>query len=259
MAGPAGNGKVTWHRELELESVRLMPGAHRSPREGICAVELASLLAGERFSDHPACVCKVIAAFMRSLNDRLGHRDRQRLIPYVQRAVDSRGGRELTRRRYEICLAAAGVAVQGGPLRRGLSRLTLRGRIFALFGLRHAMRIHEGAGEYAARVLFARQGTEAAFAVLDRLLEAAPLAHPVQRPPGERVAAAVRELAGEAQVSDHESAGKRANHNGHPGHLGGRYARQADEEDVEHDRARNSDPEGETKSAEEPHRVPSLP
>ena len=259
MAGPAGLGSKNWHQVLDLESMRLAPGAHRSPREGICAVELASLLAGERFSDRPACVCRVIAAFMRSLNDRLGHRDRQRLIPYARRAVGSRGGREQTRRRYEICLAAAGVAVRGGALRRALARLLLRGRIMSLFGLRHAVRIQEGAGEYAARVVFAHQGTQASFRVLERLLEAAPLAHPVQSPTGERVAAAVRQLAGEAQVAQHENGGKRADHNGHSGHLGGRYARQADEEDVEHDGACDGDPEGESKSAEEPHRLPRVP
>jgi hypothetical protein len=33
----------------------LSPGKHRSPRTGACFMELASLLAGERWSDHPAC------------------------------------------------------------------------------------------------------------------------------------------------------------------------------------------------------------
>jgi hypothetical protein len=33
----------------------LSPGKHRNPRTGACFMEFASLLAGERWSDHPAC------------------------------------------------------------------------------------------------------------------------------------------------------------------------------------------------------------
>jgi len=44
------------------DRLRLQPGSHRSPRDGVCVVELASVLAGERFSDRPRCVCEVIAA-----------------------------------------------------------------------------------------------------------------------------------------------------------------------------------------------------
>ena len=32
----------------------LSPGKHRSPRKGACFMEFAALLAGERWSDHPA-------------------------------------------------------------------------------------------------------------------------------------------------------------------------------------------------------------
>ena len=40
----------------------LSPGKHRSPRTGACFMELASLLAGERWSDHPACTHPLLAA-----------------------------------------------------------------------------------------------------------------------------------------------------------------------------------------------------
>ena len=33
----------------------LSRGKHRNPRKGACFMEFASLLAGERWSDHPAC------------------------------------------------------------------------------------------------------------------------------------------------------------------------------------------------------------
>jgi hypothetical protein len=52
--------------------VELKAGKHASPEKGACVVELASMLAGERFSDHPRSVCPVIASFMRALNDELG-------------------------------------------------------------------------------------------------------------------------------------------------------------------------------------------
>ncbi len=43
-------------------------------------MEAAAFIAGEPWSDHPACVCPVIAAFMRSWNDGLSDKDRNRLL-----------------------------------------------------------------------------------------------------------------------------------------------------------------------------------
>jgi hypothetical protein len=88
--------------------LRLEPGTHASPYDGVCVVELASVLAGEEFSDHPRCVCEVIAGLLRSWNDRAGHFDRQRLVPYASRVIGSRAGRKVTRVRRDICLSWAG-------------------------------------------------------------------------------------------------------------------------------------------------------
>jgi hypothetical protein len=44
-------------------------GKHRSPRRGACFMELASYLAGERWSDHPACTHPVLARLARGVND----------------------------------------------------------------------------------------------------------------------------------------------------------------------------------------------
>ena len=74
-------------------ALRLEAGSHDSPGDGVCIVELASVIAGEPFSDHPRCVCKVIAAFLRSWNDRASHSARQRLLPYAERVVGSRAAR----------------------------------------------------------------------------------------------------------------------------------------------------------------------
>jgi hypothetical protein len=47
----------------------LSRGRHRSPRQGACLMELASYLAGERWSAHPACTHPLLAALARDVND----------------------------------------------------------------------------------------------------------------------------------------------------------------------------------------------
>ena len=54
-----------------FQTVRLARGRHQSPDQGACVMELASMLAGERFSDQPRTVCPVIAGFLRAYNDIL--------------------------------------------------------------------------------------------------------------------------------------------------------------------------------------------
>ena len=46
-------------------------------------MELASMLAGETFTDHPASVCPVIGSFLRSYNDSIDDRRRQSLYEYA--------------------------------------------------------------------------------------------------------------------------------------------------------------------------------
>src|SRR3712207_1707299 len=72
------------------QTTRLSPGRHRSPRHGTCAMELSSLLGGERFSDHPARVCAVLAAFLRGYNDATSDRVRQELFGVAATVVDTR-------------------------------------------------------------------------------------------------------------------------------------------------------------------------
>lgn len=63
--------------------VKLSRGRHADPSDGACLMELASLLAGEPWSDHPACVHPVLAAVARGVNDKIGDEDRARLVPLV--------------------------------------------------------------------------------------------------------------------------------------------------------------------------------
>jgi hypothetical protein len=98
--------------ELYHQTVRLGAGRHASPAHGMCTVELASVLAGEPFSDHPGSVCPVIAAFVRTYNDRVDATRRQDLLPYAARIVGTRGDREAERARAVRC---AGWAIGQRP------------------------------------------------------------------------------------------------------------------------------------------------
>jgi hypothetical protein len=164
-------GKPTTSAPLRIESLRLEPGSHASPEQGVCIVELASILAKEKFSDEPNCVCDVIGAFLRSWNDRASHVDRQRLRPYAARIVGTRSGRAITHSRRDFCLVWSELAgLNGGPVSRSLARLRARIRVAWVLGFRSALRLNRGAGEYAALVCFSRHESEASFRLLDHLL-----------------------------------------------------------------------------------------
>src|SRR5215208_4782445 len=150
--------------------VRLEPGSHRTPHDGVCIVELASIVGGERLSDRPRCVCPVLAAFLRGWNDRASYADRQRLEPYAAVVVGTGGSRTISRIRRDICLSWAGADLDRGALRRVAARLRMRARIAWTVGVWPSIRLWGGAGAYAARVCIARGGTDEAFALLDRLL-----------------------------------------------------------------------------------------
>jgi hypothetical protein len=70
-------------------------------------MELASMLAGEPFTDHPRSVCPTIAALLRVYNDTLGDRERQDLFRYASAAVDTRQGYELQEHRARFAVAWA--------------------------------------------------------------------------------------------------------------------------------------------------------
>jgi hypothetical protein len=69
----------------------LSPGKHRSPRTGACFMELASLLAGERWSDHPACTHPLLAAVGRQVNDHTSDAGRQRLADLIPSVIGLTG------------------------------------------------------------------------------------------------------------------------------------------------------------------------
>jgi hypothetical protein len=65
----------------------LSPGRHRSPLRGACFMEFASYLAGERWSDHPACTHGTLAHLARMVNDKTSDAGRARLTPLIPTVV----------------------------------------------------------------------------------------------------------------------------------------------------------------------------
>jgi hypothetical protein len=76
---------------LTVSAPELMPvlsrGKHRNPRRGACFMEMASYLAGERWSDHPACTHPLLADLARLVNDILTDRLRPKLIPLIPSVI----------------------------------------------------------------------------------------------------------------------------------------------------------------------------
>jgi hypothetical protein len=103
------------------QTVRLSQGKHRDPDHGACVMELASMLAGEPFSDRPRCVDPVIAGFLRTYNDGIDDQRRQDLYPLAAAAVGTRAVAGVQAERARMCLAW--VQAHHAQLRRGARRL----------------------------------------------------------------------------------------------------------------------------------------
>jgi hypothetical protein len=86
------------------QTIRLIRGRHSSPERGACVMEVASMLAGEPFTDEPHCVCPVIAEFLRTYNDQVDDRRRQDLFEYASLVVGTRADARTERRRADVCL-----------------------------------------------------------------------------------------------------------------------------------------------------------
>jgi hypothetical protein len=153
--------------ELPHQTIRLSAGRHASPDAGMCVVELASVLAGEPFSDRPHSVCPVIAAFLRTYNDRSEPARRQDLIPYAAKIVGSVVDLQSERARTAQCVDWA-TGRLGAPLPRRHWHLR---RIAAGRGARLQLQ-REMAAAWAARSVAPHDEDDhiAVLMLLDRLL-----------------------------------------------------------------------------------------
>ena len=73
--------------EERVRSTEFLPllsrGKHRRPRNGACVMEYASYLAGEKWSDHPACTHPLLGELARQVNDFVSDDARQALVEVV--------------------------------------------------------------------------------------------------------------------------------------------------------------------------------
>jgi hypothetical protein len=82
---------VRYDDQLPVLLPTLSRGKHRSPRRGACFMEFASLLAGERWSDHPACTHPLLAAVARHVNDCTSDAGRARLAELIPTVIGLTG------------------------------------------------------------------------------------------------------------------------------------------------------------------------
>lgn len=87
---------------LKLREMPLSKGAHKSPEQGVCLMEVVSYVAGEAFSDHPKCACPYMSWFLRRWNDDLDDEGRQMLKQFVPLLVNSNLGTKVANRRMDM-------------------------------------------------------------------------------------------------------------------------------------------------------------
>lgn len=94
----------------------LSRGKHRSPRQGACFMELASFLAGERWSDHPRCTHPLLAEVARNVNDRVSDGARSDLATLIPDVIGLTTDDPRADPRIALCCAL--VALPTAPFER---------------------------------------------------------------------------------------------------------------------------------------------
>lgn len=69
----------------------LSAGRHDSPAEGACVMEYVSVIAGEKFSDKPACTDETLAMMAWAINDSLYDEERHMMVPFITRLIGTSG------------------------------------------------------------------------------------------------------------------------------------------------------------------------
>jgi hypothetical protein len=158
---------------VNYQTIKLSKGKHTSPEDGACVMELASMLAGERFSDRPRSVSPAIGSFMRGYNDLLDDRRRQDLLRYASEVVGTAGSESLERSRRERLVQWA----DERWARRSLSGVL--GRFGQVWAARVPPAEPDSAGMYAVRALRngSRREHEEALELLDELIAMGPPPH----------------------------------------------------------------------------------
>lgn len=85
------------------QTLRIKRGRHRDPEDGASVMELAAMLAGEPFSDHPRCASPVVGELLRTYNDVIDDARRQTLYRCAAEVVGSRASRAIEQARVRAC------------------------------------------------------------------------------------------------------------------------------------------------------------
>jgi hypothetical protein len=99
----------------------LSAGKHRSPKKGACFMEMASFLAGERWSDHPACTHPLLAELARQVNDHVADDNRQRLVPLVPSVIGMTSDDPRVDARLALLAASTALPVAAEATQRALA------------------------------------------------------------------------------------------------------------------------------------------
>lgn len=68
----------------------LSKGAHKTPKDGACIMEMVSYVSGDEWTDMPACTDPLIAKIAQIVNDSLSNKDRHLILPYFDRLFNTR-------------------------------------------------------------------------------------------------------------------------------------------------------------------------
>jgi hypothetical protein len=106
----------------------LAAGMHLAPEDGVCLMEYVSVLAGERFTDHPRCTEPTLAFLARLVNDTISDGSRGSLAPLaadltVLGRADAVGSARLV---VAVVQGARTAAAPGPRLRRAERRAERR-------------------------------------------------------------------------------------------------------------------------------------
>lgn len=99
----------------------LSAGRHRNPRQGACFMEFASYLAGERWSDHPACTHFLLATLARDVNDLTTNDARDALMPQVTRVIGLTGHEPRVLESIAVRAACAALPIASMERQRALA------------------------------------------------------------------------------------------------------------------------------------------
>lgn len=99
----------------------LSAGKHRSPRSGACFMEFASWLAGEKWSDRPACTHPALASLARLVNDCSTANGRARLVELVPSVIGLVDDDPFTSVLIAVRAAGAGLRVAREDRQRALA------------------------------------------------------------------------------------------------------------------------------------------